>query len=377
MTPADPPPTADEVAARRAAIDARQERLGELAAGVGCEGVVLFQPAHVAWFAGGWNVRGLLADTERPAVFTNGRQRWVVCGNIDTQRLFDEELDRLGFQLKEWQWAGGRAALLGELTANKKIAADRPFPSLPAVNEQLRTLIRPLAAPDIARLKRLGAAVGHAVEAAARTMALGETEQELAGQIAHRLVRAGADVAVLTVQADGRDHAHGRAGYGPYPVKHFCRLQATATAGGLYATAARTVSFGTPPAEFAAAFGLAVKLGASYRGRSVPGETIGAAGMAGRTLLKGTPHEFSWRDAQPGYGTGWLMAEELRRMGQDEPLVPDQAVVWQARVGAAAVVDTVLVTPDGPDAVTPPADWPFKRVTVGGRRIDVPDVLVR
>ncbi len=376
MTPPAMPPD-DEIAARRAAIDARQERLGELAAGLGCEGVVLFQPAHVAWFAGGWNVRGLLADTERPGLFTNGRQRWVVCSNVDTQRLFDEELDRLGFQLKEWQWAGGRAALLGELTANKKIAADRPFPGLPPVNEQLRTMIRPLAASDTVRLKRLGAAVGHAVEAAARTMTGTETEQELAGQVAHRLVRAGADVAALTVQADGRDAAYGRAGYGPHPVKQFCRLQATGSAGGLYATAARTVSFGPPPAEFAAAFDLAVKLSASYRGRSVPGETIGAAGVAGRALLKGTPHEFSWRDAPPGYGTGWVMAEELRRLGQDEPLVSDQAVVWQARVGIAAVVDTVLVTAAGPEPVTPADDWPFKRVTVGGRKVDVPDVLVQ
>ena len=89
-------------------------------------------PAHVAWFTGGMNVRGLIADTERPGVYTNGRQRWLLCcSNVDTQRLFDEELDGLGFQLKEWQWATGRAVLLGELVAGKKFATDRPFPNMP------------------------------------------------------------------------------------------------------------------------------------------------------------------------------------------------------------------------------------------------------
>ncbi len=369
--------TPDDLDTRRAAVDAKQAQLGAVIAGLGCEGVVLFQPAHVAWFAGGFNTRGLLADTERPGVFTNGKQRWAVCSNVDTQRVFDEDLDRLGFQLKEWPWTGGRAVLLGELVAGRKVAADRPFPNMPPANEPLRTLIRPLSPPDVARLKWLGGVTVHALEATARTLAGGETEQELAGQIAHRLLRAGAEAATLTVQADGRDRAVGRAGFGPHPVTKFCKLQVTATARGMFVTAARMVSLGPPPAEFASEVDAAVKLSALFRSKSRPGESVGAAGLAGRVLLRNTPHEFGWRDAQPGYGTGFVPAEELRRLGQDEPLVEDQAVVWQARVGAAAVVDTVLVSPSGPVAVTPPEDWPFKRVTVGTGRVDVPDVLVR
>ena len=55
---------------------------------------MLLMPAHVAWFTADLNVRGLIADSERPAIYTNGRQRWLICSNVDTQRLFDEELDR-------------------------------------------------------------------------------------------------------------------------------------------------------------------------------------------------------------------------------------------------------------------------------------------
>ena len=63
-----------------------------------CEAVVLLMPAHVAWFTSGLTARGLIADSERPGVYTNGRQRWLLCTNVDTQRLFDEEVDRRGFQ---------------------------------------------------------------------------------------------------------------------------------------------------------------------------------------------------------------------------------------------------------------------------------------
>ena len=112
----------DPLTARRADVDAKQAVVGRVLEELGCEAAVLLMPAHVAWFCGGFNVRGLTADTERPGVYTTGRARWLVCANADTQRLFDEELDRLGFQLKEWQWSVGRAVLLGELVAGKKVA---------------------------------------------------------------------------------------------------------------------------------------------------------------------------------------------------------------------------------------------------------------
>ena len=103
---------------------------------------------------------------------------------------------------------------------------------------------------------------------------------------------------------------------------------------------------------------------------------IAAATEATAAVLGGTPFEFDGRLSQPGYGAGRFAAEELRRAGGDEPLVAGQAVVWQPRVGPAACADTVLVGADGPEAVTPPTDWPFKRVTVRGVTSDIPDLLV-
>ena len=367
----------DDTDSRLAAVDAKQARLAGIIERMGCEGVVLFQPAHVAWFTGGLTPRGLHADTEKPGMYTNGRQRWLVSSNLDSARHFAEDLDKLGFQLKEWNWATGRAVLLGELVANRKVAADRPFPNLPPINEALRTEIRALHPPDVAGIKALGLAVAHALEAAARSCNPGESERELAGQVAHRLLRRGAEPVAITVQADGRDADSGRAGFGTEAIAQSCRLQVTASMNGLHATASRAVHFGPPPAELLAEWDAAARLAALLRSRSRPGEGVSAAGVAGRALFVNTPFEFAWRDSAPGTGTGWLAAEELRRAGQDEPLVENQAVVWQAKIRRAAAIDTDLVTTDGPVPLTPCEVWPLKRVTVRGVRVDVPDLLVR
>lgn len=369
--------TAERIAARRADVEAKLDLVAGVLAQTNCEAVALLMPAHVAWVTSGLTARGLIADSERPGVYTNGRQRWLLCSNIDTQRLFDEELDQLGFQLKEWAWAGGRSELLFNITAGRTVAADRPFPNVPMVNDRLRPFLRVLTSYEQERYRELGAHVAHAVEATARTLLPGDTEEQVAGQLGHRLLHHGVEPVGLSVTAGARGAKYRRAGFTPAVVEATCTVQATGQRDGLYATAARTVSFGPPPDEYRAAHDLAVKLAAVFRALTAPGAGATAMAEAATTLLANTPYEFDARLSQPGYGAGRFPAEELRRAGLDEPLVTGQAVVWQPRVGPAACADTVLVTGGAPELVTPPTEWPFKRVTVRGVTSDVPDLLVR
>ncbi|QDU22899.1 M24 family metallopeptidase [Urbifossiella limnaea] len=371
------PSDGDRVAARRADIDAKQEQVARLLEAMGCEGALLLMPAHVGWFTAGMNVRGLIADSERPGVYTNGRQRWLLGSNADTQRLFDEELDRLGFQLKEWAWDGGRAELLQSVTAGKQVAADRPFPHTHPIAERLRPLVRVLSAAELEDYRALGARVAHAVEATARAVQRGMTEEDVAGHVGHRLLHRGVEPAAISVTADDRGAKYRRAGFTDAAARRTFTIQATGLRGGLYVTAGRTVGFGPVPAEFRKGYDRAALLAAVFRASSVVGGTMQAARESVPELLAGTTHEFDGRLSPPGFGTGRFPAEELRRAGHDEPFAAGQPLVWQPRIGPAAVVDTVVVAADGPECVTPPTDWPYKRITVAGLSYDIPDVLER
>jgi Xaa-Pro aminopeptidase len=370
--------TPDSLAARRADIDAKQAAIAPILETMDVEALILLMPAHVAWFTAGLNVRGMFADSERPGIYTNGKQRWLICSNVDTQRFFDEELDRLGFQLREWQWEAGRSDLLANATLGKKVVADRPFPNIPMANDHLRPLLRVLSSFEQEQYRDLGRWVAHAVEATARNFEKGLTEEDLAGQLGHRLLHHGIEPAAISVTADERGAKYRRPGFGPTPVERTAVIQATGQRGGLFATCARTVSFGPVPTEFRAAHDLAVKQTALYRAFTRPEASIATIGAAGRSLLERTPFEFDWRLAPPGYGAGRFLAEELRRSGVEEPLAAGSAIVWQPRVGPAAVVDTLIVTDGEPIVVTPPEDWPLRRVSIrGGSPHDIPDVLVR
>src|SRR5437763_11555830 len=352
------PAEADPVTPRRADIDAKQALVAGVIRDMGCEAALLLTPAHVTWFTAGMNVRGLIADTERPGVYTNGQQRWVVCSNTDTQRLFDEELDRLGFQVKEWAWDAGRADLLANLVAGRKVACDRPIPNLPQLSERLRPLIRALSPFEQQAYKELGRMLAHALEATARNVARGQPEEEVAGQLGHRLVHHGYEPVMLSVTADGRGAKYRRAGFTSAVVERTCVLQATAQRDGLHVTASRTVSFGPPPDDFRAEYDLAWRLAAIVRALSRPGESVESAWLAWQAALAGTPYEFDWRLSQPGYGAGRSPGEELRRAGQHEPSPTRQPGAWPPRAGAAALVHGVVASAPDPRTAPPPAGGP-------------------
>ncbi len=362
---------------RRTDIDAKQDQIARVLEAMDVEAALLLVPSHVSWFTSGMNVRGLLADSERPGIYTNGRQRWLLCSNVDTHRLFDEELDQLGFQLKEWSWETGRAELLMNVTTGRKVTSDRPFPNMPQISERLRPLLRVLSPFEQDAYRELGKIVAHAVEATARNFSFGQSEEELAGQVGHRLLHRGVEATAISITAENRGERFRRAGYTGSLVHHTCTIQATGQKDGLFATASRSVSLEAPPDDFRIAFEAAVKLAAVFRSTSRVGESMGTAKDSGALLVANTPFEFDWRLSQPGYGAGRFPAEELRRAAQYEPFSLGQAVVLQARTGPCSVVDTVLITDDGPEIITPANGWPFKRVSVLGQPFDIPDLLVR
>jgi Xaa-Pro dipeptidase len=362
---------------RRADVDAKQKILARIINDMQCEGAVLLMPAHVSWFTGGMTVQGYIADGERPGIYTNGIQRFLVSSCIDSLRIFEEELDGLGFQLKEWQWSAGRGSPLGDLIAGKRIAVDRPYPNLPLINEKLRSEIRILTAFEHEQLKLLGRILVQALESTALEVEKGDSEADIAGALAHRLIRRGVNPEMLSVTADERSTAFRRTGFTNATIQSSCCLQATAMQNGLHATASRTVSLGPISTTIKNPFTEASKLSAVYRAIALPGQTMATANDAGKWLFPGTQYEYEWRLSQPGYGTGRLAAEELRRLGQDEQFIAGQAIVWQAKIGSASIVDTVIISPEGLIPITPPIQGPYKRIKMKDKVYDIPDILVK
>ncbi|HEY8504907.1 MAG TPA: M24 family metallopeptidase [Gemmataceae bacterium] len=368
-----PPPDSP----RRADVEAKQAWVVELLERVGAEFLLVLDPPNFHWLTSGAMARGLRAPEEHPAVLVNSAQRWLVCSNADTRYFFDEELDQMGFQLKEWPWHGSRQALVAELCETRRVVCDVSLGSYPSVGDELRQQRLCLNEYERQRYLMLGRALAHAVEATARNLAPGQSEEEVAGQLGHRLLHHGIEPAALQVVADARGKDYRRGGYGREPVRRCCTLFAAGGWEGLYAAAGRVVCFGEPGREFRDAYETAARLSAALFGGSRPGVSVAALFDAFRKLTEDTPYEHEWRLGPVGYRTGRAPVEELLLPRQEERFRPGEALLWQTWVGGALVCDTVLVGEEGPVPVTSTDEWAVRRYRFPKGVVERPDLLVR
>ena len=362
---------------RRLDVDAKQDLVAQLLHDTGCEGLLVLHPANFRWLTAGATPAGLFGRDETPALFFNPHQRWLVASATDSPRLFADELDGLGFQLKEWHWSASREQFLADMAYGRNLACDQPFRTCKPAGAFFAHTRRRLTPYEAERLAELGETVAHAVEATARHFDWGDPEEEIAGHLAHRLLRHGAEPTAIQINGDGRGRAFRRRGARSEPVQRACVLQATARKFGLHATAARTV-FRSPPDESERAeFEAALRLRVTHLAVAKVGDRVYAALDAGVSLLKPSPFEHEWRLAPPVCLTGREPSEGVFLATAQDKWLPGWAAVWQERIGGAAVVDTYLVQPDGWRSITPPSLWPIRRATSRGRSFELADFLVR
>ncbi|MBI2807572.1 MAG: hypothetical protein HYX68_21535 [Planctomycetes bacterium] len=362
---------------RRTDMELKQARVAALLQEAGCEALLVQTPENFAWLTAGGTARGILDPAAMPVLFFTPESRWLVGSNVDSQRLFDEELDGLGFQLKEWPWHLGRAGLLADLCQGRNVATDAAFGSCKLIDVPMQQMRRTLTDYEIACYRTLGQTLSHALEATGRTLSVGETEREIAGQISHRLMHRGVHPVMVAVTADGRGRAYRQPAFTSTPITRNCVMTACARKYGLCARASRSISIGQPDANFRRDHDCACKISATYVAGSWPDSVPRQILLTGQRIyqLTGVEHEFYL--APQGHVTGHAPVESNLVLSDESLLQARWAITWCVAVGASVSCDTFLISDEGPRAITAAENWPLKRIRIQGAEFVRPDVLIR
>ena len=362
---------------RRTDIDAKQAFVAELLKEVGVDGLLILQPENFAWLTSGATARSTLETDALPALYFTAEGRWLVASNCDTQRLFDEEIDGLGFQLKEWPWQWGRAQLLDDLCQGRTVACDVPQGECKYVGDRLAMARRTLSDYERACYRALGQIMSHTLEATGRTLRQGESEREVAGQIGHRLIHRGAMPLAIAVGADGRSRNYRQGSFTATPIRNYVVLKATARKYGLCVTASRSICFEAPDALFRKEHDAACKVCATYVASSWPDAVPRQILAGGLRIYQLVGAESEWFLAPQGQITGRAAVESTLTPKDEDLLQANWAITWQASIGAAVSCDTFLIGEEGARAVTAAESWPLKRIRTQGAEFVRPDLLIR
>jgi Xaa-Pro aminopeptidase len=368
----------ESVEARRAEVDARQEKVSAWLAEHGLEALFLFDPALIAWMIAGrpWTDS---VDAERPGafLFVTRFARCLVARNDRSVAVLQTELDRLGFQLKEYSWTESAAALVQDLAGGRKAAADGPRFGLPDVRPSLIPLTRSLSDRDVRLFRRLAVRTAGALENTLRALVPGVSRAQLQGELARQLRMAPVEPLSIEIDTDTEPESAPLDGPTHHPIRGHAVVSVVATCWGLTYAASRTVAFGVGEAaqRLAADHLKALEIGATLARFTATGVSPAKLFDIVRRQYERHDAEFDWRLRPQGAFLGHVRRLEPLVPGDEAPLAMGSAVVWQPVIGRAKVTDVALALADKVQTVHSFADWPTVPVRVGELEFKRPAIL--
>jgi Xaa-Pro aminopeptidase len=383
--PALTDPAADhgdvELRARRNDVEEKHQRIRDFLDASGHDAVVLGLTDSVSWFTAGGDLgQDLSSGQSAILLFINRTCRAVIADNVQSSRVFEEELAGLGFQLKERPWYDDPFQVVAELCHNKRVATDLGGNGCSQTRREadaLRSLRRRLTGLERQRLRELGRSLTLAVEATCRNFDRGEREADVAGHLAHRLIRQGVVPVDLRVASDDRLARFRQPIFKASPILKRATIAVTGRRHGLCASLTRTVSFGPIDRDYKAHHFLATMVDATCIFFSRPGETISEIFRRAKRIYEKFDHPHEWTLDYQGSLIGSGPREVLLRPDSSLVLESDTALAWSPSVGAARTEDTVVIDSRGYEVVTASQNWPQIDVAVKGFVIPRPGVLER
>lgn len=349
----------------------------------GLGGVLLNGQHNFAWLTGGGS-NGIDAARENGAsnllVAADGR-RFSIANNIETPRLFAEEISPEDFEAVELPWEDEKAD--PELVINKastlikgKLVSDLPLHNTVLPVENLVAGCRySLTAQEVERYRGLGSDAGKALARLAGLIAPGESEIGISRIVSDALAEYGIRPVVLLAGADERIASFRH----PVPTakkwEKVLLVAVCAKRGGLIASASRIFCIGDIPDELqrrteAAAYVFSSLLAASRVGTS-GAELYETAAQAYNA--QGFAREI--RQHHQGGACGYRTRDWVAHPASGETVRQDQAFAWNPSITGTKIEETAITTGNGAEIITASPGWPQIRTEIGGKEYISPGIF--
>ncbi len=355
---------------RRHAAEVRRRLQGWLARS-GLPGVVLTQPAHVAWATGGMNPAvDRAAPTDLLWVVVRPDRAVLLTTVVERDRIADDfDPAGAGFHLEAVAWFGPAAfadAAAGILGAPAAACATDGHPAFGVVTADALVALRLAHTPEaITALRALGADAAAALQAALAAWTPGELDRQVQARLVAGLERVGAEAVCVIVSGDERVIRYRHPLQAGIPVHRLLMGVVVARRDGLHVALTRLAVRGPTPPALAARLAAVRRVEGAVLAASRPGSTYGAALTALDRAYARAGHPGAWREHYQGGPIGYgardfeIAPGERDRPWWQTPIATGHAVAWNPSLaGGAKVEDTFLVGADGLECLTRAPGWP-------------------
>ncbi|MHC5033633.1 MAG: M24 family metallopeptidase [Planctomycetota bacterium] len=357
-------------------------RVEQFLSGNGLDGVILGRSDSFAWVGcGANNVINSAEEGGVGALAVEPGRVTLIANNIETQRLMTEELaglDLAGTETFPWHDPAQRDAIVQRLTAGKSFAADDGSAGLPALPDGFVALRYALTEGEIARYRVIGADAAQAMEDAAHAVDKGMTEADVAALVAGECQKRGILPIVLLVAADDRIRSWRHPPAKTAPVEQYVMIVICGRREGLVAAVTRFVHFGDVPEDLKSRHNAVCAVDTAMILATTPGKPASQIFAEAQQAYAANGHPDEWQNHHQGGGIGYQPREFIATPGCAEIVQVGQAFAWNPSICGTKSEDTILVTEDGFEVLTPAStDWPAVDVETAGQTVSRANFLVK
>lgn len=335
------------------------------------EGVLVGQQVNLFWLTGARPYVNMFGDKGCFDIFVTQENAYLVSNNIELERLQQEELQELNLESLQYNWWSGSALQVVEKI--KPLAVIVTEMGLAGFNSLRYTLFE----SEVERYRDTSLCVAKAVEQAALSIEIGQSEQEIANLIRENCNRYGVSAFVTLVGTDERIFKYRH----PLPthkkLERYALLAVSGRKHGLFASITRMVHFGQPTREIIEKHQAVQMVDAAFILNTQVGGRVAQAFQAGLNAYAETGFAEQWQEHHQGGLAGYQSREFRGSLDCQEIIQAQQVFAWNPTIAGAKSEDTVLITQDGPEILTKSSFYPSRIITCADKSIARAEILIR
>jgi Xaa-Pro aminopeptidase len=343
------------------------------------DAIIISSQGNFSWLSdGGRGHVAMATDSSVGSFFITLDKIYLITNNIEAQRLKEEELSNLSYELKEHPWHDNskKDQIMRELCAGKRVGSDTPADDITNVANDIAKLRYIITDLEVEHYKELGKHCGEAIGKVCKAMKPGLSEFEIAGIMASELYSRSITPIVLLIAVDDRIERYRH----PLPtdkrIEKYGMIVICGRKYGLVASATRLFHFGNMSDELRRKHNAVVEIDTVFIAESRPDVVIGDIFASAQKMYadKGFPGE--WQFHHQGGPAGYAPRDYVATPGDASKVLKQQAYAWNPSIKGTKSEDTIITTSDKPEIITATPDWPMIAVQYKGETWKRPDILV-
>lgn len=338
------------------------------------EGILFTRQKNVSWLTAGRSFVNSATEQSIASILITLTSSTLIVSNIEAERLMDEEFKMPFDQIKVFPWY--EPERMGDFVAKQSNEAN--IQDDLSLDLKLLSIRSTLTRDEGHRVRELGRDTAKAIEETAFEIQAGQTEYEISARLAMHSIKKEVEPIVNLVAADDRIYSRRH----PLPtsrnLQKYAMLVVCGRRNGQVVSTTRLIHFGSLSSELKMRHRAVAYIDAALISKTVPGTAYAELFQVLKQAYQDTGFADEWKFHHQGGLSGYHSREQLLFPNDATHQVSQgQTYAWNPSIAGVKSEDTIVTGEHGSEIISLTGNFPMIEISVGGKKINRPDILIR